>query len=153
MALLKSAGFTPTTTVREAQFTMKGADRIPIHGATNLEGAFNIVGYNGNSGTLLPGIKRGDVVKDATGTADATGLAGSGFVVNNGSSFMLALEFTDSGPHGVAVLSYSESSDPASEHYSDQTKLFSNSSYRPVLFTEEEITGDPNFKKTDLEIR
>jgi acyl-homoserine-lactone acylase len=151
-ALLKSAGFAPAATVRETQFTTKGAIRIPIHGATNLEGAFNIVGYNSDSGTLLPATKKGEVVKDSTGTADATGLAPDGYVVNNGSSFMLALEFTDSGPHGMAVLSYSESSDPASDHYSDQTKLFSGSSYRPVLFTESDIKNDPNFKTKDLEI-
>jgi acyl-homoserine-lactone acylase len=92
------------------------------------------------------------IVKDETGTDDVTGLAPEGYIVNNGSSFMLALEFTDSGPHAVAVLSYSESSDTTSEHYSDQTKLFSSSSYRPVVFTEADIKADPNFKTKDLEI-
>jgi acyl-homoserine-lactone acylase len=151
-ALLKAAGLEPTTTVRDAQYTMKGSEKIPIHGATNLEGAFNIVDYNPDSGTLLPSTMAGTVVKDSTGASDVTGLARGGYVINNGSSFMLALEYTDSGPHGMAVLSYSESSDPASEHYSDQTKLFSGSSYRPVLFAESDILTDPDFKTKDLDI-
>ena len=92
------------------------------------------------------------VVKDPSGTADPTALAQGGYVVNNGSSFMLALEYTDAGPHGMAVLSYSESSDPASPHYYDQTKLFSDSSYRPVLFAESDISNDPNFSSKELQI-
>src|SRR5262249_864991 len=117
LGFLKAAGLSATTTVREAQFTRKGATAIPIHGATNLEGAFNIVDYNSDSGTLLPSLDHGTVLKDPSGAPDPTGLAQGGYVVNNGSSFMLALEYTDQGPHGVAVLSYSESSDPASPHY------------------------------------
>jgi acyl-homoserine-lactone acylase len=151
-ALLDRAGLKVTTTVRDAQFTKKGAQTIPIHGATNLEGAFNIVDYNSDSGTLLPSTTRGIVVQDSTRVNDVTGLAPGGYVVNNGSSFMLALEFTDSGPHGMAVLSYSESSDPASEHYADQTQLFSKSSYRPVVFAESDILSDENFKSKDLVI-
>jgi acyl-homoserine-lactone acylase len=151
-AFLEAAGLSVTSTVRDAQFTKKGSQMIPIHGATNLEGAFNIVDFNGDSGTLLPSLDQGMVVNDPSGMPDPTGLASGGYVVNNGSSFMLALEYTTAGPHGMAVLSYSESSDPASPHYSDQTKLFSDSSYRPVLFTESDISNDPNFSSKELQI-
>jgi acyl-homoserine-lactone acylase len=151
-AFLDSAGLSVTSTVRDAQFTKKGSMVIPIHGATNLEGAFNIVDFNSDSGTLLPSLDQGMRVLDPSGMADPTGLATGGYVVNNGSSFMLALEYTDAGPRGTAVLSYSESSDPASPHYSDQTKLFSDSSYRPVLFTESDISNDPHFSSKELQI-
>jgi acyl-homoserine-lactone acylase len=151
-AFLDAAGLSVTSTVRDAQFTKKGTMTIPIHGATNLEGAFNIVDFNSDSGTLLPSLDQGMVVEDPSGMADPTGLATGGYVVNNGSSFMLALEYTDAGPHGEAVLSYSESSDPASPHYYDQTKLFSDSKYRPVLFTESDIKNDSSFSSKDLQI-
>ena len=151
-SLLSSAGLDVMSTVGDGQFTKKGSEVIPIHGSTNLEGAFNIVDYESGNGTLLPAVPQGTPVMDADGNADATGLASGGYVVNYGSSFMMALEFTDAGPHAVAVLSYSESSDPDSAHYSDQTKLFSSSSYRPVLFTESDIKADKNLKTTELKI-
>ena len=115
----------------DAQFTKKGSEVIPIHGATNLEGAFNIIGYNSNSGTLLPGLRRGAVLTNAEGTATPTGLTADGYLVNVGSSFMMVMEFTESGPVAEAVLSYSQSTDPASPHYADQTRLFSESEVSP----------------------
>jgi acyl-homoserine-lactone acylase len=152
VALLESAGFSATTAVRDVQLTRKGAESIPIQGATNLEGGFNIVEYNSDDGTVLASSKRGPVVADATGSADATGLTSDGYLVTEGSSFMMVLEFTDNGPHAQALLSYSESSDPKSPHFSDQTRLFSEAKYRPVLFTEEDILADPNLKVTELTI-
>lgn len=65
---------------------------------------------------------------------------------------MMVLEYTDHGPHTKALLSYSESSDPESSHYADQTQLFSKAQYRPVLFTEDDIKADPNLKVTTLDI-
>ena len=50
------------------------------------------------------------------------------------------------------MLSYSQSADPASPHFADQTRLFSESKYRPVLFTEAEILADPQLKTTELAI-
>jgi acyl-homoserine-lactone acylase len=125
---------------------MKGTERIPIHGGTNPEGAFNIVGYNGDSGTLLATMPRGQVI------SAGSGLTADGYPISVGSSFMIALEYTPDGPHAEAVVSYSESSDPASPHYADQTHLFSESKYRAVLFTEDEIKNDPKLEVVDLSI-
>jgi acyl-homoserine-lactone acylase len=143
---LATAGFQPNVTLRDCQFTIKGTETIPIHGGTNLEGAFNIVGYNGDSGTLLKTMPRGQVI-----TA-GSGLTADGYPISVGSSFMMALEYLPDGPHAQAVVSYSESSDPASPHYADQTHLFSESKYRPVLFTEDEIKADPKLQVIDLTI-
>ena len=142
---LKSAGFDVSTKLGDAQHTKKGDTVIPIHGGLDPEGAFNVVDYNPDSGTLLPSLQQGP-------TISTTGLTKDGYLVNQGSSFMMVLEYTDAGPHAQAVLSYSESSDPASPHYSDQTELFSQSKYRPVLFTEDEIASDPELEKTVLDI-
>jgi acyl-homoserine-lactone acylase len=150
--MLEKAGLTPASKLKDAQKTRKGDEVIPIHGATNLEGAFNIIGYNSNSGTLLPGLRRGAVLTNAEGTATPTGLTADGYLVNVGSSFMMVMEFTENGPVAEAVLSYSQSTDPASPHYADQTRLFSESKYRKVLFTEADIKADPNLKTTELSI-
>jgi acyl-homoserine-lactone acylase len=151
VVLLQSAGFDVDTKLGELQHTKKGTETIPIHGATNLDGAFNIVDYNDNDNTLLASTKRGPVVKDATGADDPTGLTEDGYIVNRGSSFMMALEFTKDGPHAESVLSYSQSSDPSSPHYADQTHLFSESRYHPVPFTDAEIEADPELKVTQLD--
>ncbi|WP_372338367.1 penicillin acylase family protein, partial [Corallococcus llansteffanensis] len=42
------------------------------------------------------------------------------------------------------VLTYSESGDPKSPHYADQTLLFSKKQWRPILFTDAQIAGDAN---------
>jgi acyl-homoserine lactone acylase PvdQ len=43
-----------------------------------------------------------------------------------------------------AFLTYSQSGDPASPLYHDQTPLFSAKKWRRILFTEAEIKADPN---------
>ena len=62
------------------------------------------------------------------------------------------MEFAEGGPVAEAVLSYSQSTDPASPHYADQTRLYSESKYRRVLFSEADILADPNLKTTELTI-
>jgi acyl-homoserine-lactone acylase len=69
-----------------------------------------------------------------------------GYPVNRGSSFVMALEYTDSGPRAMAILTYSESGDPTSPHYYDQTELYSMKKWRKVLFNEKDIASDPNLK-------
>ena len=150
--MLEKAGLTPASKLKDAQKTRKGTEVIPIHGATNLEGAFNIIGYNSNSGTLLPGLRRGPVLTNAEGSPSPTGITADGYLVNVGSSFMMVMEFTEKGPVAEAVLSYSQSTDPASPHYADQTRLFSESKYRKVLFTEADILADPSLKTTEIAI-
>lgn len=57
-----------------------------------------------------------------------------------GDSFVLAVEFTNP-PTARAVLAYSESSDPSSKHYADQSQIFATDALRPVWFTEQEIAA------------
>ena len=65
-----------------------------------------------------------------------------GYPVFHGASWVMALEFTDQGPKADAFLTYSQSNDPESDHYADQTKLFSEGDWRPVVFTDEAIEDD-----------
>ncbi len=143
---LETAGFGISTPLGEVQRTKKGTEILPIPGGSNLEGAFNIVGYSGDSGTLLPSWQRGTVL------SPPTGLTREGYWINVGSSFMMALEFTAGGPQAQAVLSYSQSSDPLSPHYADQTRVFSEGRYRAVAFTEAQIAADPELQVMTLEV-
>ena len=50
------------------------------------------------------------------------------------------------GPNARALLTYSQSGDPTSEHFTDQTWLFSRKEWRPVLFRDDDINSDPNLE-------
>ena len=137
MLRLAQAGLDAESTLGEAQFTRKGDEVIPIHGGNAFEGTTNITSFSKSNSTLLPKLEQAPPIGGSK-----AGLTEEGYLVNFGSSFVMALEFTDAGPRAVALLSYSESSDPASAHYRDQTVMFSEKAWQPVRFTEEEIAAD-----------
>jgi acyl-homoserine-lactone acylase len=73
-------------------------------------------------------------------------LTKDGYPINRGSSFVMVLEYTAQGPRAQAFLTYSQSGDPGSPLFYDQTELFSAKKWRRILFTEAEIKSDPNLK-------
>jgi acyl-homoserine-lactone acylase len=143
---LINAGFTVDTSLGAAQFVRMGESTIPIHGGLSIEGTPNIVSFarSGNT-TLLPKSKQATIVNGSTS------LTQEGYLINSGTSFLLALEYTSDGPHASAVMSYSQSTDPSSPHFADQTQLFSKKSWRPVLFREADIKADPEFVEQRVE--
>jgi acyl-homoserine-lactone acylase len=138
---LRDAGIDPfRATLGEVQFTERGGERIPIHGATGLEGVTNYAAFAPDRTTLLPHMDGGQTL------SERTGLSTRGYPVNYGTSFLLVLAFTDSGPSARAITTYSASSDPSSPHFNDQTEMWSRKELRPVLFTDQEIEADPNLE-------
>ncbi|WP_437689042.1 acylase [Sorangium sp. So ce176] len=137
---LAQAGLDPSTPLGEAQFTNKGDDAIPIHGGLGMEGVANVVTHlpTAPNSTLLPRLNTGELVNPTTGLTTA------GYPINFGTSFVMAVEHTTGGPRAEALLSYAQSTDPASPHFADQTELFSQKAWRPVLFTEKDIAADPD---------
>jgi acyl-homoserine-lactone acylase len=68
-----------------------------------------------------------------------TGYAGQ---LAHGSSFIEVVSFNGSGcPDARTLLTYSQSSDPTSAHYSDQTKLFSRSGWVTDRFCEKDVAA------------
>lgn len=92
----------------------RNAEAIPIHGGPASEGIFNVI-------TPAPPIDGGWRKIDA------------------GSSWIMAVEFTDHGPVSQGVLSYSQSTNPASPHFGDQTKLYSQKGWDDLRFTPEAV--------------
>lgn len=140
VARLQAAGLSLDAPLGDIQFTRKGDDVIPIHGGPSQDGAFNMLYYNPTAnGTLLPP----DV--SLGGMPSASLYDQGGYLINYGSSYMQLVEYTDIGtPRAKALISYSQSTDPRSAHFSDQTVLFSRSRWRDCLFSEDRITADPN---------
>ncbi len=137
---IQAAGLTVTAALGDAQNAPRGGEKIPIHGGSGLEGAFNIVGFGNSTGTLLPKTERSQ-------TVSTSGLSADGYVISVGASTMMITELTPDGPEAVSVVSYSQGPDPDSEFHIDQTRLFSQEMRRPVLFKDADIAADPNFRE------
>jgi acyl-homoserine-lactone acylase len=119
------------------QFAQRGGRRIPVHGGLgDDEGILNFVNYAPNRSTTEPDAPIAGLVPGSRF------LTIDGYPVNRGSSFVMAMAFTDAGPRARAVLTYGQSGDPASPHFADQTALFSRKAWRDILFTEDAIRAD-----------
>jgi acyl-homoserine-lactone acylase len=51
----------------------------------------------------------------------------------------MAVQFTDHGPISQGVLSYSQSTNPASPHFGDQTQLYSQKGWDDLRFAPEAV--------------
>ncbi|MDT7526516.1 penicillin acylase family protein [Pseudidiomarina sp. GXY010] len=109
--------------------------KLPWGGAHNIEGGFNVFRSNmGNDGTVLPRHRY-----PLLPGSDLSAAAG-GYHITYGSSWMFALEFTDEGPVAEGLLSYSQSSNSESDHFIDQTLLYSSEpQLRPLYFHQADI--------------
>ena len=137
---MQQAGFAVDATLGKLQFSNRNGGRIPIHGGDGpYEGITNVVGFGANRTTLEPGMNPARV-------SGSRNLTKEGYPITVGTSFIMALEFTANGPRAQAFLTYSQSGDPASPLYYDQTELFSAKKWRKILFTEAEIKSDASLK-------
>ena len=93
----------------QVQSEPRNADAIPIHGGPGPEGIFNVI-------------------------TPAAPTDGGWRKIRHGSSWIMAVEFTDHGPVSQGLLSYSQSTDPASAHFSDGTKAYSQKAWDDMRF-------------------
>ncbi len=135
--VLENAGHALDVPLGELQFAIsKTAKRIPIHGGNGwFEGIMNLQVNSRNTTTLEP-------LDTPPLVAGSVLLTERGYPVVHGSSFVMALEFTDAGPSAKAILSYSQSGDPESPHFTDQTEMYSQKKWRPVSFREVDVAAD-----------
>ena len=91
---------------------------------------------NGRNATTLEPMDEPKLVKGSRTLTER------GYPVVHGSSFMMVMEFTEQGPQAKAFLTYSQSGDPKSPLFTDQTELFARKAWRPVLFEEKAIAAD-----------
>ncbi|MBI1341279.1 acylase [bacterium] len=89
----------------------RGDARIPIHGGAGPEGVFNVISVG--------------AVEPKLGWTS----------IRHGSSWVMAVEFTDEGPVSAGVLTYSQSTDPTSPFHADQTRLYSRKGWDDLRFS------------------
>jgi acyl-homoserine-lactone acylase len=128
---LRDAGIPLDAPLRDWQYERRGTERIPIHGGPGSVGVFNAinVGWVGSGST--PGYPN----------------------VPHGSSFVMAAQFTDDPDCPVdarTILTYSQSTNPNSPYFGDQTRMFSNKEWKDEAFCEDEIAADPNLEVTAI---
>jgi acyl-homoserine-lactone acylase len=124
---LRDRGIPLDASYGDVQFAAgRNGKRIPIHGCTT--GCWQAI--SSATSDSDPGVTYGQV--------------------NYGSSTVQMTELRPKGPKGHWLLTYSQSADPESKHYDDQTKLFSKSEFVPMLYTNKEIRSDPKLKITKL---
>lgn len=105
-----------------------------------LSGGRTIVPIHGNDGTPL-GIYN---------AIRSTLVPNTGYIVNYGTSYIQTVQFTDAGVNTQAFLTYSQSSNPASPNFADQTARFSAKQWITLPFTEAAITGDPGYRTSTI---
>jgi len=125
---LRDLGIPLDASYGDVQFTPDGkGNRISIHGCNT--GCWQAIAAN----------------DDPDSTSYEYGQVGAG---------SSTVQFTElrsgEAPKGHWILTYSQSTNPDSRHYSDQTKLFSRSEFIPMLYTSKEIHSDPKLKVTKL---
>jgi acyl-homoserine-lactone acylase len=120
-AAQKLAGIALDAPLGSVQTEPRGDQRIPIHGARAESGVFNMI-----IGQFQPGVGYPKIV--------------------HGSSFVMAVELGRDGPSGRQILTYSQSTNPNSPWYADQTRLYSGKGWDTIKFTERQIRADPNLR-------
>ena len=141
---LEQAGISPDAPLGDIQFQKKDGVKIPIMGHSEYTGGMSIAEYSGGSASMHPKEPRAEVINSTSNLTE------EGYQINYGNSWMMTVNFTDSGPKAQAVMSYSQSSNPESPHFEDQSQLYANSEFRDILFTEAEISADPQLEILNL---
>jgi acyl-homoserine-lactone acylase len=113
---VRSAGFALDAPWGSVQRPAITRDAIALHGGDNLEGVLNNLGA------------RGDPV-----------LGRRGVQVDYGTSYVQTVGFDDRGPVAQALLTYGQSSDPASAHATDQLQLYARKVWPTLPFHAEDV--------------
>jgi acyl-homoserine-lactone acylase len=120
VAQLRAAGIALDAPLGDHQFVVRGGERVPVGGGTESLGVWNKI----------------EPVWDP---------AGGGYTeVTTGSSYIQAVGWDGSRcPVARTLLTYSQSANPASRHYADQTRLFSGERWVTSRFCEHDIRSSP----------
>ncbi|MFK0110513.1 penicillin acylase family protein [Streptomyces sp. NPDC091217] len=123
VAELRTAGIPLGSPLGDHQFVVRNGRRIPVPGGTEALGVWNKIEPVWNA-------------------------AQGGYTdVSFGSSHIQAVGWDGSGcPVARTLLTYSQSSNPNSPHYSDQTPLFSGGKWVTARFCEKDVLSSPALK-------
>ena len=113
---VREAGFALDATLGSVQRPVGTLEAIALHGGTEAEGVLNNLGNQ-----------------------YAPGITTQGLLIDYGSSYVQTVTFDERGPLAQAILTYGQSSDPASPHATDQTRLFAAKQWPQLPFYAEDV--------------
>ncbi|MFI9723079.1 penicillin acylase family protein [Streptomyces sp. NPDC052396] len=123
VAELRGAGIALDAPLGEHQFVVRNGKHIPVPGGADALGIWNVV-----AGNWAPA-------------------QGGYHEISSGSSYIQAVGFNGgSCPTARTLLTYSQSANPNSPHYSDQTELFSQGRMVTERFCERDILASPRLR-------
>jgi acyl-homoserine-lactone acylase len=106
---VRGAGFSLDAPLSAVQWPLISEEPIALHGGDEIEGVLNNLGNQ-----------------------FAPGIGPQGLRIDYGTSYVQTVTFDERGPLAQAILTYGQSSDPASPYATDQLRLFSRKQW-PVL--------------------
>lgn len=115
VAALDTAGIALDAPWGEVQQWRAGAERIAIHGGPGTAGVLNY--------------------------QDARPAPGGGLVPVHGTSYIQIVGFDEAGPVADAILSYSQSTNPASPHFADQTRAYAAKEWHRLPFHPKDVAA------------
>ena len=127
---LRKAGFKPEATLRTTQIIQTNRGPVAVPGGDEFEGVLNKVETQGQ-----PTINE------------------KGYSVNFGSSYIQVVTFDDRGPVAEGLLTYGQSSDPASPYAYDQLPWFSRGQWIKQPFHPEDVQAQRVGEILRLKIR
>lgn len=127
---LKKNGIDPAKPWGQIQVYDVNGRRIPMHGGVG-SGIYNLVG---GDYSLFGGEAQDGLIH-----------------VRGGSSYIQVVAFDENGPQAEAFLTYSQSTNPASPHFSDQAPRFAALDWIKLPFTDDEVRSDPQFATMSIE--
>ena len=141
---LAAARLDPDVPLGDVQYALRSKPRIGLHGGPGGDGLTNVVGYGDPSATSEPVPDPGE--RMVTGSE----LRRGGYPVDNGSSWLMTVDFTGDGPRAWVMLTYGETGDRESDLFDVQTQRFSDKDWRQAAFTEDAIAADPDLTETTV---
>lgn len=147
-ARLTDLGLALDARLEDVQYVIKaeGQDPIAITGANSFEGVFNMAQSGASRSTaMFANVPIGDALPNTLLRAldeNDDGTATPAYRINYGTSIVFALQYHNQQPTAKMFLTYSQSHDPESEFFSDQTELYSQSQWRDVVFDVADIEAN-----------
>ena len=119
VAKLRAAGVALDAPLGRVQRPLLTDEAIALHGGEDFEGVLN---YLGNR--------------------FAPGLTKDGLRIDFGTSYVQTVTFDDRGPVAQAILTYGQSTDPASPHATDQMRLYASKTWPALPFHAEDVARE-----------
>jgi acyl-homoserine-lactone acylase len=146
--IFDKAGLAIDAPLGEVQRADRDGQLIAVTGGNADDGTTNVVNYDASPGSTTEPIPlRGPTV--AAGSA----LTAQGYRIDNGSSFMMVVDFASGGPRAKVLLSYGDTQDRANPVFVESTRSFGEKRWRDVTLGVDGVRNQPGMTEETISNR